>query len=194
VPVDADGFTLVQSRRRGRRHAPTHPRLLVFASIVWPETTLPPGAPPRPAASSALARSTGRGTASVVVHPGAFPRTVCRSARIHANSVPVARASTTATVVMSLLVRQNCARTKVLSWRLLSLLDRFFARQLRRWRLRVAAHSLALTRHTMARMEPRRGLWGRQCRPSSRPAALCRTVIVATAAPQQQLAGITSFG
>jgi hypothetical protein len=112
----------------------------------------------------------------------------------HANSVWVARALTTATVATSLLARLNRAGTKVLSWRLLSLLARFFARQLRCWRLRVAVHSLPRTRHTMARTEPRRGLWGAPMSSVVNACGACRTVIVATAAPQQQLAGITSLG
>jgi hypothetical protein len=56
-------------------------RSSVSTSTVWRGITSLPGAPTRPDASSASARSTGRGAASisVVVRPGAFPRTVHRS-------------------------------------------------------------------------------------------------------------------
>nr|AWA44638.1 hypothetical protein SO141L21_000006 [Saccharum officinarum] len=54
-------------------------RSSVSASTVWRGTTSPPGVPPRPVASSVSARGTGRGTASFVDRPGAFPRTECGS-------------------------------------------------------------------------------------------------------------------
>jgi hypothetical protein len=48
---------------------------LVSASTVWLGTTSPLGAPSHPAAFSISARSTGRGTASMVARPGASPPT-----------------------------------------------------------------------------------------------------------------------
>jgi hypothetical protein len=48
-------------------------RSSVSASTVWRGTTSPLGVPPHPVASSVSARGTGRGTASFVDRPGAFP-------------------------------------------------------------------------------------------------------------------------
>jgi hypothetical protein len=103
-------LTLVASGQCGLRSS-------VSASIVWLGTTSQPGAPSHPAAFSASGRSTGRGIASMVVRPGAFPRTRCGSlqgavlgvmlqeatmvALVHtcADSVLVAMAKMTTTVV-----------------------------------------------------------------------------------------------
>jgi hypothetical protein len=77
--------------------------------------------------------------------------TMVMLARTHANSILLTMAATMVAVARVLLPGHNHTR-------LLSSSDRLFARFLRRWR--VAAHSPHRTRHTVARTEPQRRLWG----------------------------------
>jgi hypothetical protein len=91
--VDADGFTLIESRRRWRHHRATHPRHRAtrpcsvpqrrssFASTVWPGTTWRLTAASRPAVCTADTMGTVLTTANVgVLPPTTSPRLVRRRA------------------------------------------------------------------------------------------------------------------
>jgi hypothetical protein len=91
-----------------------HPHSSVSASTVWLRTTSPPGAPPRPAASSASARRIERGIACTVVRIpwtgcgrllSAVPAVVFQMANmvilIRVRAIPVLAITLTITTAMS---------------------------------------------------------------------------------------------